>query len=92
MSNIDNTETINAEAPAAAIAPRCVDVRGLAAMLGVSPHTVMRMDEGGKLPPPLRFGATGKRGRKVWLIADIDYWLTHGQPSREKFMAMKRLK
>lgn len=74
-------------------APLFVDTKGLAAMLGVCPHTIMRMDDSGQLPAPARFGTPGsKRAAKRWYIPGINDWIEAGRPSREKWEAMKKRK
>ena len=51
------------------IRPLCVDVNEVAALLGVSPMTVRRLDGSGELP------SKRIRGRKVWLVQQIHDYL-----------------
>lgn len=69
----------------AAIAPLCTDADGVARMLNISPRTVRRLDDGGKLPAALPLGRA-----KRWSIAEIEDWIAAGSPPRRQWTAMRR--
>jgi len=55
---------------------RLLDVRAVAARLGVSARHVYRLADGGKMPRPLRLG-----GARRWDRVAIDDWIASGCPS-----------
>ena len=57
----------------------------LAYKLGVSLRHVRRMDSSGKLPRPIKLGASVR-----WPIAEIEQWLAAGAPDRRSWQAMKQ--
>lgn len=66
------------------LSPLVVDARSLAKLLGCGLRTLRSHDAGGKIPAPLRIG-----GRVVWLLRDIEGWLTAGAPSRATWQTIK---
>jgi predicted DNA-binding transcriptional regulator AlpA len=66
------------------VAPFCVDREGLAALLKVSPRTVRRLDDRGKIPEALQFG-----GCKRWSVAEIEAWIAAGAPPRSQWRSMR---
>ena len=57
---------------------------GLAQMLGVSLRHIRRMDSAGKLPKPIRLGASVR-----WPISEIESWLEAGAPDRRTWLKQK---
>jgi hypothetical protein len=66
------------------VLPLCVDREGLALMLLVSPRTIRRMDDSGKLPEPLML-----LGCKRWYVEEIHAWLRAGAPPRKQWNTMQ---
>jgi hypothetical protein len=62
----------------------CVDREGLALLLRVSGRTIRRLDDAGKLPRALMFGAC-----KRWPVEEIQRWLREGAPARKQWDAMQ---
>lgn len=58
----------------------CIDARGVAVLLGISLRTVQRMNDAGKLPEPVAFGAL-----KRWRIEELEAWLRAGCPPRKSW-------
>ena len=56
----------------------------LAKRLGVSLRHIRRMDSSGRLPKPIRLGASIR-----WPISEIESWLQAGAPDRRTWQAMK---
>lgn len=54
-----------------------LDCAGVAALLSISPKSVRRMAQAGRLPIPLRL----TRGIVRWRRRDLDDWLAAGCPS-----------
>ena len=61
-------------------APLCVDREHLSLMLRVSPRTIRRMDDAGKLPEPLML-----LGCKRWSVAEIEARIAAGAPPRSQW-------
>jgi excisionase family DNA binding protein len=57
----------------------------LAYKLGVSLRHIRRMDSSGKLPRPVKLGASVR-----WPVAEIEQWLAAGAPDRRTWQAMKQ--
>ena len=57
----------------------------LACNLGVSLRHIRRMDSSGKLPRPIKLGASVR-----WPVAEIEQWLAAGAPDRRTWQAMKQ--
>ena len=53
--------------------------RELAASLGVSERTVWRLRDAGKLPPPVKLGASVR-----WRRDEIEQWVKNGCPIQER--------
>jgi excisionase family DNA binding protein len=56
--------------PAPTITPALLDVRAVAALLGVSPRTVTRLAAAGEIPAPLRLGHSRR-----WSRAALGDWI-----------------
>jgi len=56
----------------------------LADRLGVSLRHIRRMDSAGKLPRPIRLGASVR-----WPVAETEAWLAAGAPDRRAWQAIK---
>lgn len=67
--------TATATSPAAAPAAKLLDVHAVAAMLGVSPRTVYRLSDAGRMPSTLRLGSLVR-----WDRAALDEWIAAGCP------------
>jgi predicted DNA-binding transcriptional regulator AlpA len=52
-----------------------LDVRTVAALLSISPRSVRRFSDCGKLPRPVRIGS-----RTLWRRIDLETWLEHCAP------------
>lgn len=91
MSNIDNTENTNTEAPAAAIAPLCVGVEKLAAVIDCSPKKVYQMNTSGQLPRPIYLPSRGlgERPSPRWPWDELRGWVSAGMPSRQRWEEIK---
>lgn len=63
--------------PATQPTAELLDAAGVAAMLSVSPKTVRRFQQAGKLPAPIRLS----RGIVRWRKRDLEQWLEAGCPS-----------
>jgi excisionase family DNA binding protein len=60
-------------------APVLLDVRAVAALLNCSSRHVYRLADAGRMPPPVRIGASVR-----WRRSDLDFWLAEGcQPVRQ---------
>jgi excisionase family DNA binding protein len=59
-----------------AMAPKLIDVRQFAQLLGVSTRHVRRMSDAGKLPQPVRIG-----GSVRWRVEHVEGWIADGCPS-----------
>ena len=57
-----------------------LDAGAVARQLSVSPKTVRRLDEGGKLPSPLRIGRLLR-----WRRAELEAWVVAGMPARDEW-------
>jgi len=57
----------------------------LAYRLGVSLRHIRRMDSSGKLPRPIKLGASVR-----WPVAEIEQWLAAGAPDRRTWQAMNQ--
>lgn len=57
----------------------------LADQLGVSLRHIRRMDSAGKLPKPIKLGASVR-----WPVAEIKQWLAAGAPDRRTWQTMKQ--
>lgn len=68
-----------------AITPLCTDAEGIAQMLDISPRTVRRLDDAGKLPAALPLGRA-----KRWSIAELTDWVAAGSPPRRQWIAMRQ--
>ena len=64
--------------------PLCVDRAGLALMLRVSPRTIRRMDDSGKLPEPVML-----LGCKRWSVVEIEAWIAAGAPPRSQWRSAR---
>ena len=53
---------------------RCLTVKDLEEILGISPRQVFRLKAAGELPRPFRVGSRGVR----WRPREIDRWLDGG--------------
>jgi predicted DNA-binding transcriptional regulator AlpA len=62
-----------------------LNIKELAALLGVSVRHVERLDCAGKLPRPLRLGRA-----KRWSVNEIKSWLAVDCPEREPWQALKK--
>lgn len=56
--------------------PALLSVQAVAALLGVSTRHVYRLSDSGKIPRPVKLGATVR-----WNRAAIDEWIAQGCPS-----------
>jgi predicted DNA-binding transcriptional regulator AlpA len=77
------------DTPAAApintdITPLCIDAVELARLLDVSPRQIYRLNDAGRLPAPLAFGACRR-----WTLREIEAWLAAGAPRRKDWEAMR---
>ena len=80
---IFDTETQSEERKSGAVlALSAVD---LAHNLGVSLRHIRRMDSSGKLPGPIKLGASVR-----WPVAEIEQWLAAGAPDRRTWQVMKQ--
>jgi hypothetical protein len=70
------------DAAAATVQPRFTDLIGVATMYGISPSTVLRMADRGKLPYGIKMGA-----RRLWRIRDLDEHIAAGCPQIRKSAA-----
>ena len=61
-----------------------LSAEGLARTLGVSLRHVRRLDAAGKLPRPVRLGASVR-----WPVAEIEAWLAGGAPDRRTWQTLK---
>jgi predicted DNA-binding transcriptional regulator AlpA len=59
------------------IGPLALSAEGLRQRLDVSLRHIRRMDSAGKLPKPIRLGASVR-----WPVAEIEAWLAAGAPDR----------
>jgi len=66
--------------------PIALGVEGVAAVLGLSPSFVKKLDRTGKLPRPMRFGR-----RRVWSRIEIERWVEAGAPTREQWEEHNRV-
>jgi predicted DNA-binding transcriptional regulator AlpA len=66
------------------IAPLCVGVAGVAHLLVISTRQVYRLNDAGRLPAPLSFGAC-----KRWSLREIEAWIAAGAPRRKDWEAMR---
>lgn len=57
----------------------------LAYKLGVSLRHIRRMDSSGKLPRPIKLGASVR-----WPVAEIEQWLAAGAPVRRTWQSLKQ--
>jgi predicted DNA-binding transcriptional regulator AlpA len=73
------------ERPAEAAA---IDAEGVAELLGVSAKTVRRLNDGGKLPPPLSIDVGGVR----WSRNVILDWIDAGCPDRLEWMSREEVR
>lgn len=53
-----------------------LDVHAVATILRCSPRHVYRLSDGGKMPRPLKIGASVR-----WRRADIENWIAEGCPA-----------
>ncbi len=65
--------------------PLALDVRGVAALLGVSARHVWSMNASARMPAPVRLGK-----RVLWRRDELVEWLAAGAPEREQWEARKR--
>ncbi|HBO44981.1 MAG TPA: hypothetical protein DD670_13840 [Planctomycetaceae bacterium] len=63
--------------PPAPEKPELIDTKEVARMLGLSPRTVWRFNDAGRLPKPVKLGTLVRWPRK-----QIEAWLAAGCPSR----------
>jgi predicted DNA-binding transcriptional regulator AlpA len=68
------------------IKPLVAGYPGLSKMINRSIKTLERYKAAGRLPPPLRLGASC-----TWLVSDIELWLSWDCPNEKEFVARKRL-
>jgi excisionase family DNA binding protein len=54
-------------------APRLLDVRGVAALLGCSPRHVYRLSDAGRMPAPVKIGALVR-----WRRQSVEDWIAAG--------------
>jgi excisionase family DNA binding protein len=59
---------------------RLLDAQGLAELLKVSKRTVFRLNNGGKIPAPVRIGGTVR-----WRENEIVDWIVAGAPNRAEW-------
>ncbi len=64
--------------------PLALSASELAARLNVSLRHIRRMDAAGKVPKPVRLGASVR-----WSVAEIEAWLEAGAPDRSTWEAMR---
>jgi prophage regulatory protein len=57
----------------------------LAYKLGISLRHVRRMDSSGKLPRPIKLGASVR-----WPVVEIEQWLAAGAPDRRTWQSLKQ--
>lgn len=62
-----------------------LDVQDVAALLNVSPRTVYRLSDSGKMPPPVRLGASVR-----WSRTAVDQWIAEGCKSVRQPKAVRR--
>lgn len=72
------------QASPSGIAELCLNIKQLAAVLGVSSRHIERLDSSGQLPKPLRLGRA-----KRWRTSEIGAWLEAGCPDRQAWRAMR---
>jgi predicted DNA-binding transcriptional regulator AlpA len=75
------------EAPGRAsspLTPLCVDADGLAILLGISPRSVYRLNDAGRIPAPIDLGSSRR-----WFVEEILAWLRAGSPRRRQWVAMR---
>ena len=63
--------------PPVAEKPELIDAKEVAKMLGLSPRTVWRFNDAGRLPKPVKLGTLVR-----WPREQIEAWLAAGCPSR----------
>ena len=61
-----------------------LSAENLTQRLGVSLRHIRRMDSAGKLPCPIRLGASAR-----WPVAKIEEWLSAGAPDRRTWLEQK---
>jgi predicted DNA-binding transcriptional regulator AlpA len=62
-----------------------LDVEAVAELLDVSPDTVWRLRNSGRLPPPLELSSQIKR----WRLTEIREWLAAGAPDAKRWAALR---
>jgi len=63
--------------------PALLCAKKAAAMLGVSRQTILRMNDTGRLPAPVRIGRLVR-----WGHAELSVWVEHGCPPRKRWGPM----
>lgn len=77
--------TAEAPLPGPQPEPLMIDVRGVAALLGVSARHVQGLDYSGRLGPmPVKLGRSAR-----WSIEEVREWVRAGCPTRPKWLARK---
>jgi len=64
--------------------PGLLTVKDIAARLRVSPRTVWRLRDAGRLPAPIRFGQAVR-----WRENDVSTWIAQGCPYRRREVATR---
>lgn len=67
-------------------APALLSVGGLAALLDISQRTVYRLDSSGRIPKPLKLGASLR-----WRRKEVVAWIAAGMPDRHTWEEIHRL-
>jgi len=65
--------------PADASTAKLFDVQAVATLLGISPRTVYRLSDAGRMPAPVKLGAL-VRGNRAALVS----WIADGWPRVER--------
>jgi len=65
------------------LAPLCVDGAGLAVLLNVSPKSIRRLNDSGKLPASIKLGRLRR-----WFRPEVEEWLRAGAPPRREWAAL----
>lgn len=69
------TQTVSVKSSPAATDAALLDVRQAATLLGVSPRTIYRLADGGRMPSPIKLGALVR-----WRAEELRQWIADGCP------------
>lgn len=67
------------EAAVQPVGAKLLDVQAVAGLLGISPRTVYRLSDAGRMPGPVKLGSLVR-----WNRAAIDEWIAAGCPRVER--------